>query len=95
MGLGLIPGQGTKIPQVAGHGQTKQNKTKQKDWLFSLFLWGQGGIYQFKNLDNQVRSVKTLFVDFPGGAVVKNPPANAGDTGSSPGPGRSHMPQSN
>ena len=33
--------------------------------------------------------------DFPGGAVVKDPPANAGDTGSSPGPGRSHMPQSN
>ena len=33
--------------------------------------------------------------DFPGGAVVKNPPANAGDTGFSPGPGRSHMPQSN
>ena len=26
---------------------------------------------------------------FPGGAVVKNPPANAGDTGSSPGLGRS------
>ena len=33
--------------------------------------------------------------DFPGGAVVKNPPANAGDRGSSPGPGRAHMPQSN
>ena len=32
---------------------------------------------------------------FPGGAMVKNPPANAGDTGSSPGLGRSHMPQSN
>ena len=32
---------------------------------------------------------------FPGGTVVKNPPANAGDTGSIPGPGRSHMPQSN
>ena len=32
---------------------------------------------------------------FPGGAVVKNPPANAGDTGSSPGPGRSHVPRSN
>ena len=31
---------------------------------------------------------------FPGGAVVKNLPANAGDTGSSPGPGRSHMPRS-
>ena len=33
--------------------------------------------------------------DFPGGAVVKNLPASAGDTGSSPGPGRSHMPRSN
>ena len=32
---------------------------------------------------------------FPGGAVVKNPPASAGDTGSSPGLGRSHMPWSN
>ena len=33
--------------------------------------------------------------DFLGGAVVKNPPANAGDTGLSPGPGRSHILQSN
>ena len=33
--------------------------------------------------------------DFPGGAVVKNLPVKAGDTGSSPGPGRSHMLQSN
>ena len=32
---------------------------------------------------------------FPGGAVSENLPANAGDTGSSPGLGRSHMPQSN
>ena len=32
---------------------------------------------------------------FPGGTVVENLPANAGDTGSSPGLGRSHMPQSN
>ena len=31
----------------------------------------------------------------PGGAVVENPPANLGDTGSSPGLGRSHMPRSN
>ena len=34
-------------------------------------------------------------LDFPGGAVIKNLPANAGDTGSIPGLGRSHMPQSN
>ena len=32
---------------------------------------------------------------FPGGAVVGSPPANAGDTGSSPGLGGSHMPRSN
>ena len=31
---------------------------------------------------------------FPGGAVVENLPANAGDTGSSPDLGRSHMPRS-
>ena len=33
--------------------------------------------------------------DFPGSAVVKNLPDNAGDTGSSPGLGGSHMLQSN
>ena len=32
---------------------------------------------------------------FPGGAVVENLPANAGDAGSSPGLGISHMPRSN
>ena len=37
---------------------------------------------------------KTVSEGFPGGAVVESPPADAGDTGSSPGPGRSHMPWS-
>ena len=32
---------------------------------------------------------------FPGGAMVENLPANAGDTGLSPGLGRSHMLWSN
>ena len=31
---------------------------------------------------------------FPGGAVVENLPANAGDAGSGPGLGRSHVPRS-
>ena len=39
-----------------------------------------------------VDKTKTLLLGFPGGDVVKNLPAN---TGSSPGPGRSHMPRSN
>ena len=38
---------------------------------------------------------KTKNKGFPGDAVVENLTANAGDTGSSPGLGRSHMPQSN
>ena len=32
-----------------------------------------------------------LCQDFAGGLAVKGPPANAGDTGSFLGPGRSHL----
>ena len=38
---------------------------------------------------------KKYIVGFPGGSVVKNPPANAGGTGLIPGPGRSYIPWSN
>ena len=38
---------------------------------------------------------KDLEEGFPGGAVDKNLPANAGETGSVPGPGRSHVLQNN
>ena len=47
-----------------------------------------GGYYSAIKKKNEV-------LGLPGGAVVKNPPANAGDMGSIPGPGRSHMPRSN
>ena len=43
--------------------------------------------YYFNNQNYRLRC-------FPGGAVVENLPANAGDTGSSPGLGRAHMPRS-
>ena len=49
-------------------------------------------IFSLKKL---IDKLKKRMRGFPGGAVVKNPPANAGDTGSIPGPGRSHMLQSN
>ena len=39
--------------------------------------------------------LNTLQLGFPDGTVVKNLPASARDMGSSPGPGRSHMPRSN
>ena len=50
-----------------------------------------GNIYEYNHDDTHKIAIK----GFPGGTVVKNQPANAGDTGSSPGPGRSHVPQSN
>ena len=42
-----------------------------------------------------VHLFKKCLLGFPGGTVVESLPANAGDTGSSPGLGRSHMPGSN
>ena len=44
---------------------------------------------------NWIFQFKKAGLGFPGGTVVKNPPANAGDRGSIPGPGRSHVPWSN
>ena len=39
--------------------------------------------------------MNTTILGFPGGSVEKSLPANAGDTGLIPDPGRSHMLQSN
>ena len=48
--------------------------------------------------ETETHKIKFIFKSkgegFPGGAVVESPPANAGDTGSSPGLGGSHMPRS-
>ena len=58
--------------------------------------WGEGrGSGNTGIEDEKVLGIKWATGGFPGGAVVENPPANAGDTGSSPGPGRSHTPWSN
>ena len=51
--------------------------------MFAKWKGGKSYIFYIKNV-----------LGFPGGAVVENLPANAGDTGSSPGLGRSHMPRS-
>ena len=46
--------------------------------------------------ESRLKQLKTdVSRDFPGGTVVKNPPANAGDTGLIPEPGGSHMLRSN
>jgi len=41
------------------------------------------------NTHNSLKIQTSLQMGLPGGAVVKNPPANAGDAGSIPGLGRS------
>ena len=46
--------------------------------------------------NNPIKNSKKIsFGGFPGGTVVESLPANAGDTGSSPGLGGSHMLRSN
>ena len=45
----------------------------------------------FPRLRWYICCLKKIWGDFPGGSVVKNPPANAGGMGSIPAPGRFHM----
>ena len=58
----------------------------------------QNDVYPCSHLGKEFSQLLFKSVEvqgFPGGAVVENLPANAGDTGSSPGLGRSHMQLSN
>ena len=75
-GAGSIPGQ-TKIPHASR--PTNQN-IKQKQYC-----------NKFNKDLKMVHIKKKKNLGFPGGSVVENLPANAGDTGSSPDLGRSHM----
>ena len=55
----------------------------------------EGEIENFADKQKSKELINTKLIGFPGGAVVTNLPATAGDMCSSPGLGRSHMPQSN
>ena len=61
--------------------ETVGHKGNRKIFLAKENIPGKG------NTESQV-------LDFPGGLAVKNLLVNGGDTGSIPGPGRLHMPQS-
>ena len=56
-----------------------------------VLLYSTGNYIQYPTINHYGKEYR----DFPGGTVVKNPPANAGGMGSILGPGRSHMPWSN
>ena len=54
-------------------------------------IYGNTLLYsQFFCKSKTILKLKVYHRDFPGGTVVKNPPANAGDTGLISGPGRCH-----
>ena len=76
------------------YSKEKRINRYQYEWIS-----GKNTLEEKIKLQNKVRlhfikSQKCVKLGFPGGTVVENLPANAGDTGSSPGLGRSHMPQS-
>ena len=52
-------------------------------------------VWRFLKKTENRTTIRSNDLGFPGGAVVENLPANAGDMGSSPGLGRSHMSRSN
>ena len=62
------------------------SKRKRTAFAIGISLKGVSGPFTIPSKED--------ILGFPGGAVVENLPANAGDTGSSPGLGRSHMPRS-
>ena len=73
----------------------KSSKKKRKEeTMEKQYVMGQSmRISRVK--EQHETSNKNISQGFPGGVVVENLPANAGDTVSSPGLGRSHMPRSN
>ena len=63
-------------------------------------FWGHGAIFYllFRVIMlntvvkiNQIKRLRSVILDFPGGSLVENLPANAGDMGSIPAPGRFHI----
>ena len=68
---------------------TKLPLTEKHYFLFFFLLLVSAFVFfQKRNIN-----LKIILRDFRSGTVAKNPPAKAGDTGSIPGLGRSHMPR--
>ena len=64
-------------------------------WLFLCFYLMGIRVIAFRDSLGWTPLLRSSSQDFPGGPVVKHPPANAGDMGSIPGPGRFYMPRGN
>ena len=64
-------------------------------WWMERWVAGKDRQRWVGRINEQMDRLNTSPYCFPGGSVVKNPPANAGDVGSIPDLGRSHRPGSN
>ena len=88
-----------KLRCVGHHRRDGQLSFRCTGMKFYRKKWStdQGKTMNVNNVTREVSSkmIKRGWEGFPGGAVVGSLPANAGDTGSSPGLGGSHMPRSN
>ena len=73
------------------------SSTTIKPHMLSIRLLGKSTLHLTHTPQSEPCSLfkKVPTQGFPGGTVVKNPPANAGDADSSPGLGRSHVLRSN
>ena len=76
---------GREFEQAPGDGEGQGN-------LVCCSPWVRKESDTTERLNN---NLNMELLDFPGGAVHKSLPANSGDIGSIPGPGRFHMPHSN
>ena len=95
-----------KAWRAAIHGVGK-TRTQLGDWTTAIPIQSIGPAWTWQGDLSELVSFylqqslygfdvkRTDLMDFPGGTVVKNLPANVGHMGSAPGPGRFHMPQSN
>ena len=83
-----------KMVEITAEEQNKEKRMKRvEDNLRDL--WDNTKCTNIRIIGGPRKRRKKRVWVFPGGAVVESPPANAGDAGSSPGLGRSHMPWSN
>ena len=72
-----------------------ENCPKGEDPFWNTILVLFSNILNYKNKTWGCKNVKMKKKTHSRASLVKNLPANAGDTGLNPGLGRSHMPQDN
>ena len=75
---------------VEGNGNPLQYSCLESPRDWGAWWAAVYGVVQSWTRLKQLSSSSRIHMGFPGGSVVKNPPAKAGNVGSIPGSGRSH-----